>query len=98
MGGEEAVARLEESADSVGERRGEGEKRWFGRLGSLERVRKGMGKLACLGLWSCLFGLSVFSIICLCAAAWEGERRGTREERVVVTACSFVRALLSIVL
>ena len=38
MGGEEAVERLEESADSVGERGGgggEGEERWFGRLGSL---------------------------------------------------------------
>ena len=55
MGGEEAVEKLEESADSVGERREEGEEKWFGRLGSLERVRKRMGKLACLGaLVSCL--------------------------------------------
>ena len=45
MGGEEAVERLEELADNVWERRGEGEEGWFGSLGSLERV---MGKLACL--------------------------------------------------
>ena len=45
VGGEEAVERLEELADSVGERRGEGEEGLFGSLGSLGRV---MGKLACL--------------------------------------------------